>query len=262
MTDAEKGRVDALEQNMKEVRNDVAELKTNNELMTKRMDKMDASLTVLHKNRRQDRDILKFIASKMDKDKEFVSDNEEDADESLTPWDDVDETPQDPRSNGRHPTPTPLAQRPQTHRADGKGGDVVPETQQSPDPSRRLSISSAANTPMEIRDSRKRLPASPGVRAMKTGFIHVPPRTNVNETHEWIAYRVTILSTIDDNKWWGKLTDFSPNTPPILVENLKSCWYEDQEDSTAALAARMSGKRPRTATHAPAPTRPAGTEPS
>ena len=85
MTEAEKGRVDTLEQNMQEVRQDVAELKTSNELMTKRMDKMDTSLTVLHKNRRQDRDILKFIAPKMDKDKEFVSDNEDDEDESL--WD-------------------------------------------------------------------------------------------------------------------------------------------------------------------------------
>ena len=131
---------------------------------------------------------------------------------------------------------------------------MIPETPQSPDPSCRLSLSSATNTPMEIRDTRKRLEASPGVRAKKTGFIHVPPRANVNETNEWVAYRVTILSTIDDNKWWGKLTDFSPNTPPILVE--KSCWYEDQEDSTAALAARMSGKRPRAGAHTPAPSRP------
>ena len=75
------------------VKADVAELKDQNTLMTKRMDKMDASLTTLHKNRKQDRDILKFIASKMDKDKTFVSDDEGDEDDSLTPWDDVDETP-------------------------------------------------------------------------------------------------------------------------------------------------------------------------
>ena len=93
MTDAEKGHVNTLEQNMQEVRHDVAELKVNKKLMTKRMDKMDTSLTVLHKNRRQDRDILKYIASKMDKDKEFVSDNKDDEDKSLTPWDDVYQTP-------------------------------------------------------------------------------------------------------------------------------------------------------------------------
>ena len=79
---------------------------------------------------------------------------------------------------------------------------------------------------------------------MKSGYIHVPPRTNVNEGTEWTAYRVILLSAIDTHKWWGKLVDFSPKTPPILVE--KSCWYEDEEASTAALASRMAGKRPRT----------------
>uniref|UniRef100_A0A7S4GA20 Uncharacterized protein n=1 Tax=Eutreptiella gymnastica TaxID=73025 RepID=A0A7S4GA20_9EUGL len=141
MTEAEKGRVDTVEQNMQEVRQDVAQLKTSNELMTKRMDKMDTSLTVLHKNRRQDRDILKFIASKMDKDKEFVSDNEDDEDESLTLWDHVDDTTSVPPGSSGRPTPTPLAQRPQTHTTDGEGSEVIPETPQSPDPSRPPTIS-------------------------------------------------------------------------------------------------------------------------
>ena len=244
MTASEKGRMDQLENDMQGVKADVAELKDQNTLMTKRMDKMDASLTTLHKNRKQDRDILKFIASKMDKDKTFESDNDDDEDDSLTPWDNVDETPgSNPGWGGNpNPTPTPLAQRPQAHTDEAKGPDIIPETQQSPDPSRRLSMSD--NTPMEVRDSRKRLQASPGTRPMKSGYVHVPPRTNVNEGAEWAAYRVILLSAIDAAKWWGKLVDFSPKTPPILVE--KSCWYEDEEESTAALASRMAGKRPRT----------------
>ena len=68
---------------------------------------------------------------------------------------------------------------------------------------------------------------------MKSGYIHEPPRTNINEGNEWAAYRVILLSAIDNNKWWGKLVDFSPKTPPILVE--KSCWYEDEEESTAPM---------------------------
>ena len=114
MTDNEKSRMDKLETDMHGVKADVAELKDQNTLMTKRMDKMDASLNTLHKNRKQDRDILKFIASKMDKDKTFASDDENDEDDSLTPWDDVDETPEPMRNTPRqqanaNPTPTPLA---------------------------------------------------------------------------------------------------------------------------------------------------------
>ena len=127
---------------------------------------------------------------------------------------------------------------------EAKGPDIIPETQQSPDPSRRLSMSNATNTPMEVKGSRKRLQASPGTRPMKSGYVHVPPRTNVNEGTEWAAYRIILLSAIDTAKWWGKVVDFSPKTPPTLVE--KSCWYEDEEESTAALASRMAGKRPGT----------------
>ena len=85
LTASEKGRVDRLENDMQSVKADVAELKDQNTLMTKRMDKMDVSLTTVHKNRKQDRDIVKFIASKMDKDKTFESDKDDNGDESLTP---------------------------------------------------------------------------------------------------------------------------------------------------------------------------------
>ena len=75
------------------------------------------------------------------------------------------------------------------------------------------------------------------------------PKTNVNETNKCIVVRIIPLSNIDERKWWGKLVDYSPSTPPILVES--AYWYADEEDSTAALASRMAGKRPRKQTLSP-----------
>ena len=92
MTQAESARVERLEDKMKTVTADVAELKDQNTRMERRMDHMDHSLTAIQKHRKQDRDILKWIASKRDNNKTFDGDDEQE-DESLTPWDDVGETP-------------------------------------------------------------------------------------------------------------------------------------------------------------------------
>ena len=94
---------------MKTVTADVAELKDHNTRMDRRMDRIDHSLTAIQKDRNQDRDILKWISSKMDKDNTFESD-EEKGGESLTPWDDGDETQHATHGEPRCP-PTPLAQQ-------------------------------------------------------------------------------------------------------------------------------------------------------
>ena len=132
------------------------------------------------------------------------------------------ETPPGP-SNTNPMTRTPLSQRPQTAIVDGKADDCVPETQATPDLTRRLSMSSGSreqatvSTPTAAPDRKKHVLASP-LTKQTGGYVHIPPRTNINETKDWRAYRVILLDTIDHHKWWGKLVDYSPNQPPIPVE--------------------------------------------
>ena len=176
--------------------------------------------------------------------KRLLTSDEEKEDESLTPSGDVEETPQGSHRE-RRSTPTPLAQRPQETTAPGNCEDRVPETHETPDPARRLSPSSKPRempqTPSPA-EGKKRVQASP-LTAKTGGFVHIPPRTNINETPDWRAYRVILLDTIDDTKWWGKLVEFSPSTASILFE--QPYWYRDEESSNQALAYRIMGKRPR-----------------
>ena len=104
---------------------------------------------------------------------------------------------------------------------------------------------------MQPSNDNKRVTTSRGERAGRSGYLHIAPKTNVNENSEWMVsiVRIILVSSIDEGKGRGKLVDYSPSTPPILAES--TYWYADEEDSTAALASRIAGKRPSKETLSP-----------
>ena len=74
------------------------------------MDRIYHSLTAIHEHQKQDRNMLKWIVSTMNKEETFDSDDD-DEEESLTRWYNVEETPAEAHRDPRC-TPTPLAQKP------------------------------------------------------------------------------------------------------------------------------------------------------
>lgn len=125
---------------------------------------------------------------------------------------------------------------PETPDSDAQDADLEME-----DPARRLSMD-IPGTPL-AQMSKKRSQPSPGARLGSMGYLHIPPDSLNNDTMDWQAREITLLSKVSDVKWWARLTDAPKDCPPVMIE--LQYFYESQEASDAALAVRIHGKRPR-----------------
>ena len=218
-------RVDKLETDMKLVKTEIVGVKSLQSDMNNRMEKMHGSIEDMRTKRSDESLLLRSLAKK------FL---------------DPSEIPPTPN---RVPKPSPQPKR--SPGREGLGG-FIPETQLSEDtdmdlegmedPARRLSMDSVPSTPLG-QIGRKREQSSPGARLGSKGYLHLPPQSPNNDTIDWTAKEITLLSKVNDHKWWAQLLGMPKDAPPVMVE--LQYFYTSQESSDAALAARLHGTRPR-----------------
>ena len=110
------------------------------------------------------------------------------------------------------------------------------------DPARLLSMDSVPSTPLG-QIGRKREQPSPGARLGSKGYLHLPPQSPNNDAIDWTAKEITLLSKVNDHKWWAQLLGMPKDALPVMVE--MQYFYASHDSSDAALAFRLHGKRAR-----------------
>ena len=76
----------------------------------------------------------------------------------------------------------------------------------------------------------------------KRGWLHIPPKTGINESAEWAAVSSMLTAQVAPKRWWAVHLE-KPEMALTLMD--AEDFYLDREESDSALARKMGGKRSR-----------------